>query len=212
MFFRLFFLFQAVLPKNPLYSTIITIHRISQEKNNQIQGFFTLFCFYSLSAIHYRRSCGFSLHLSKPTGPQTISDPLTARLGFYNFKKKTLTNTPKLPILTPMHELKNNVPFLQKTHNKTSHFFAFFHFFPQNLPSFCVFFQFSILLLLPSVAAKNRTKRASIQKQNRIFQKIFYPFPNKRLQIFPRSNRPIFRTNCASPSNYREASFPSPLK
>jgi len=29
-----------------------------------------------------------------------------------------------------MSELKNNVPFLQKTHNKTSHFFAFFSIFP----------------------------------------------------------------------------------
>jgi len=61
-----------------------------------------------------------------------------------------------LPILTPMSELKNNVPFLQKTHNKTYHFVTFFsfsplfvHFFVFLLSKSTFFFHFSAFFKPP---------------------------------------------------------------
>jgi len=92
-----------------------------------------------------------------------------------------------LPVLTSVYELKITLRFFYKTR----------FFFPLFPPSFnSLLLQQKIVPIAQVCGRKIRT-----------FQKFFYPFPDKRLQILLPSNPTIFRTKCANPSNYRETYF-----
>jgi len=65
-----------------------------------------------------------------------------------------------------VQELKNNVQFGSSLHNKTSHFFAFFSFFPLFVTNLVFLLKnppFFPHLQLTAVAVKNRIKCACIQ-------------------------------------------------
>ena len=87
----------------------------------------------------------------------------------------------KLPILTPMSESKKTVNVFTQNQVTFSRFLTFFRFFPQILLFLCSFLAFFPRFQLSAVAAKNRTKRASIHEINRTFLKIFLLLSTKRL-------------------------------
>jgi len=60
-------------------------------------------------------------------------------------------NRSKLPILTPMHKLKNTIQKNTKNYTKTSHFFAFFSIFPLLFQKVLLFFEKMRLFFLFSV-------------------------------------------------------------
>jgi len=107
------------------------------------------------------------------------------------FESEILHRT-KLPILTPMRELKNYVLFFTNLHNKTSHFFTFFSIFPlfvQKVRRFLTFFAFfchffTFFLPPPPLLAQNQGCLKPPHTQKHTQKYIFFPlflhkYPNK---------------------------------
>jgi hypothetical protein len=116
----------------------------------------------------------------------------------------------------PVPEVFGRFVSIKKTKHKKTHLRIIFFNFPAFFQITCFFVKkippFFQLSTQRCCGQKSYRLRKYLRVQMEFFQKKFTPLQVKTYTFFPTSNPTIFRIKCASPSNYREASFPSPLE